>query len=151
MNLVWDNVSFLYVSNVIPCGRATYWQNCVSSSLQYNNLRSFCLVLLFWRPVSYTAFYFYVIIFLLRKKFFWRINMCKRRRHIVLETKTKVSAQNIFFLKQMLYKTPQELFWNNNDVGGKKESIGLVGSTIRERDKKNVNYYVGDYSSQWRN
>ena len=24
--------------------------------------------------------------------------------------------------------------------------MGVIGSTIRERDKKNANYYVGDYS-----
>ena len=42
-------------------------------------------------------------------------------------------------------KTPEELFRRNYDVEGKKQAPGVKGSTIRERDKKNAEYYIGDY------
>ena len=43
-------------------------------------------------------------------------------------------------------ETPQELFWNNYDVVGKKKAWVLLVSTIQERDKKNAEYCTGDYS-----
>ena len=47
--------------------------------------------------------------------------MCRRRKHTVLE-------QKLFF----------------DEVTRKKKAVEKV-STIWERDKKNVKYYVGDY------
>ena len=50
-----------------------------------------------------------------------------------------------------LFETPQELYWNNYDVVGKKKAWekrkhGCVTvSTIRKRNKKNAKYYSGDY------
>ena len=38
-----------------------------------------------------------------------------------------------------------KLFLYNYDVMGKKKATVLTVSTIREQDKKNVEYNVGDY------
>ena len=47
---------------------------------------------------------------------------------------------------KLCIKTPEELFRRNYDAEEKKKAPCVKGSTIRERDKKNAEYYIGDYS-----
>ena len=52
---------------------------------------------------------------------------------------------------QVNFYSPEELFFfiENDDVTNRKPlttHFPHLGSTIQERDKKNAEYYVGDYS-----
>ena len=81
-----------------------------------------------------------------KKKFWTKIfglaldYMCQRRRHIALETKTKVSA---YFKRSFLCKTGDVI----NKITKMYENEKAEGTCcrIQERDKKNAEYYVGDY------
>ena len=53
---------------------------------------------------------------------------------------TKVSARILFVLRKKILNN-----YDVDDVEWKKKAPFWKGSTVRERDKKNEEYYVGDY------
>ena len=112
---------------------------CGLSSLQLNIPITFCLVLIFWNllqviQLSLCIFWhhrFYV------ESVSWVGYMCKRQKHTVLEQKQKYFSSCILMTSRKKRRKEKRV--------RKKRKQFVIGSRIRERDKKNAEYYVGDY------
>ena len=103
------------------------------SSLQHNIPLYFCLVLVFWNLLRMILLCICDVIVIMKKVLFCS-ETCVRDESILCQSKNKSKRRNF-----------SSYF---DDVTKKKEKAVLISSRIRERDKKNAEYYVGDYSKE---
>ena len=107
----------------------------MTSSLQHNIPRSFCLVLVFWNLLPKT-FYSVTSSFCKHTKSSFGGYVIETKEHCVRDKNKSKRTKPTHFKR-----SPSLQLWRSM----KNEKSSVIGSRIRERDKKNEEYYVGDY------